>query len=101
MQTNPALYANYQNGKFANSIWADKDGNAITFSTGTAKLNGNIWGEYTNIELISKDTGNDSITVFNNNEACFRFTLSYTLSKPALLLSNHDMIAFYETTQNA
>ena len=48
MQNNPALYASYQNGKFAESKWEDKDGNTVTFSIDTATLSGNIWGIYNN-----------------------------------------------------
>ena len=46
--------------------------------------------------LPSKEKANDSITVFDKGIACFRFTLSTTLLKPALIITDNAMNAFYE-----
>jgi len=96
MNTNSAIYTNYPNGQFFDTTWADKDGNTVIFFTGTATLNGNIWGDYNNKVLTSKETPNDSITIYDNGAAIYQFSLSAGTSTPYLTLPNNTPNAFYK-----
>ena len=96
MQNNPGLYLTYRNGKFANSKWSDKNGNIVLFTDINATFYGNIWAGYNNREFQSEYTGNDSITVYENAMAKFRFTLSNIFPNKALVESNMMDNPFFE-----